>query len=73
MFNPNVTPYTPGNIDDTTRMLIDLKQKGQLQQYVQQHSQDPNLVALALYVNNLDNAARGAQAMQAEQQPQPTV
>lgn len=73
MYNPNVTPYTPGNIDDTTRMLIGLKQKGQLQQYVQQHSQDPNLVALALYVNNLDNAARGAQAMQAQQQPQPTV
>lgn len=73
MFNPNVTPYSPGNIDDTTRMLIGLKQKGQLQQYVQQHSQDPNLVALALYVNNLDNAARGAQAMQAQQQQQPTV
>lgn len=73
MFNPNVTPYSPGNIDDTTRMLIGLKQKGQLQQYVQQHSQDPNLVALALYVNNLDNAARGAQAMQAQQQSQPTV
>ena len=72
MFNPNVTPYTPGNIDETTRMLIGLKQKGQLQQYVQQHSQDPNLVALALYVNNLDNAARGAQAQQ-QMQPQPTV
>ena len=73
MYTPTVTPYTPGNIDQTTRMLIDLKKKGQLQQYVQQHSQDPNLVALALYVNNLDNAARGAQAVQAEQQPQPTV
>ena len=75
MYNPNVTPYTPGNVDDTTRMLIGLKQKGQLQQYVQQHSSDPNLVALALYVNNLDSAVRGQQAQQQAQQmqQQPTV
>ena len=75
MYNPNVTPYTPGNVDDTTRMLIGLNQKGQLQQYVQQHSSDPNLVALALYVNNLDSAVRGQQAQQQAQQMQgqPTV
>lgn len=69
MYTPTVTPYTPGNIDATTRMLIGLKQKGQLQQYVQQHSQDPNLVSLALFVNNLDNAAKLDRAAQTPQQP----
>lgn len=69
MYTPTVTPYTPGNIDATTRMLIGLKQKGQLQQYVQQHSQDPNLVSLALFVNNLDNAVKLDRAAQTPKQP----
>lgn len=69
MFNPMTTPYMGSNADATTRMLIGLKMKGQLGQYVSQHKNDPNLVALASFVNNLDDTAKAMQ----HAGPQPTV
>jgi hypothetical protein len=62
MYNPQVTPFQPSNIDATTKMLMGLQQKGQLQQYVAQHKNDPNLVALALYVSNMSKARPAVQA-----------
>ena len=56
MYSPQITPFQPSNIDATTKMLMGLQQKGQLQQYVAQHKNDPNLVALALYVSNMSKA-----------------
>jgi hypothetical protein len=69
MYNPTTTPYLGENVDATTRMLVGLKAKGQLGAYVAQHKNDPNLVALATYVNNLDAAATALK----NSAPQPTV
>ena len=62
MYSPQITPFQPSNIDATTKMLMGLQQKGQLQQYVAQHKNDPNLVALALYVSNMSKAKPAVQA-----------
>jgi len=62
MYSPQITPFQPSNIDATTKMLMGLQQKGQLQQYVSQHKDDPNLVALALYVSNMSKAKPAVQA-----------
>jgi len=62
MYNPQVTPFQPANIDATTKMLMGLQQKGQLQQYVAQHKNDPNLVSLALFVSNMSKAKPAVQA-----------
>lgn len=62
MYSPQITPFQPSNIDATTKMLMGLQQKGQLQQYVAQHKNDPNLVALALYVSNMSKARPAVQA-----------
>jgi len=62
MYNPQVTPYQPANIDATTKMLIGLQQKGKLQEYVAQHKNDPNLVSLALFVSNMSKAQPAVQA-----------
>lgn len=62
MYSPQITPFQPANIDATTKMLMGLQQKGQLQQYVAQHKNDPNLVALALYVSNMSKAQPAVQA-----------
>ena len=56
MYNPQVTPFQPANIDATTKMLMGLQQKGKLQEYVAQHKNDPNLVSLALFVSNMSKA-----------------
>lgn len=69
MYNPTTTPYLGENVDATTRMLIGMKMKGQLGSYVAQHKNDPNLVALATFVNNLDNTSKAMQ----NAAPQPTV
>ena len=62
MYSPQITPFQPSNIDATTKMLMGLQQKGQLQQYVAQHKNDPNLVSLALYVSNMSKARPAVQA-----------
>jgi hypothetical protein len=62
MYSPQITPFQPSNIDATTKMLMGLQQKGQLQQYVAQRKNDPNLVALALYVSNMSKAQPAVQA-----------
>ena len=62
MYSPQITPFQPSNIDATTKMLMGLQQKGQLQQYVAQHKDDPNLVALALFVSNMSKAKPAVQA-----------
>jgi lysozyme family protein len=62
MYSPQITPFQPSNIDATTKMLMGLQQKGQLQQYVAQHKNDPNLVALALFVSNMSKAKPAVQA-----------
>jgi hypothetical protein len=62
MYSPQITPFQPSNIDATTKMLMGLQQKGQLQQYVAQRKNDPNLVALALYVSNMSKARPAVQA-----------
>jgi hypothetical protein len=69
MYNPATTPFLPQNVDATTRMLIGLKLKGQLGSYVSQHKDDPNLVSLATFVNNMDDAATAMK----HAGPQPTV
>lgn len=69
MYNPTTTPYMPQNVDATTRMLIGKKLKGELGAYVAQHKNDPNLVALAMFVNNLDETSKAMK----NAGPQPTV
>ena len=57
MFNPSITPFQPGHIDQTMAMLSGLKDQGKLQQYVMQHQNCANLVALASQVNSMSQQA----------------
>jgi hypothetical protein len=66
MYNPQMAPFQPQNIDRTTAMLVALKQKGQLAQYMQQYKSDPYMISLASFVNA---TAEAAQPLTAPQQP----
>jgi len=68
MYNPQMAPFQPQNIDSTTSMLMGMKEKGQLAQYMQQHKNDPNMVALAMSVNTMYDQAHAPKGA-----PQPTV
>lgn len=58
MYNPQMAPFQPENIDRTTAMLMALKEKGQLAQYMQQHKSDPYMMSLASSVNAMAEAAK---------------
>jgi hypothetical protein len=68
MYNPQMAPFQPENIDRTTAMLVEMKKEGRLQQYIQQHKDDPYWVSLASSVNAMYDAAQPQTAPQ-----QPTV
>lgn len=58
MYNPQMAPFQPQNIDSTTSMLMGMKEKGQLAQYMQQHKNDPYMMSLASSVNAMFNKAQ---------------
>ena len=54
MMSPAMNATLPQNIPQTTQLLLDMKNKGQLQSYVAQHKDDPgyaSLLSLAMTIN----------------------
>ena len=60
-------PMNPQRLDNLTQMLMGMTPQ-QRQQYAMQHKNDPTVVSMALYVNNIAQSAQNQQAMQAGQQ-----
>ena len=72
MMSPAMNATLPQNIPQTTQLLLDMKNKGQLQSYVAQHKDDPgyaSLLSLAMTINQTSDQARALAA----QPPQQTI
>ena len=72
MMSPAMNATLPQNIPQTTQLLLDMKNKGQLQSYVAQHKDDPgyaSLLSLAMTINQTSDQAKALAA----QPPQQTI
>ena len=72
MMSPAMNATLPQNIPQTTQLLLDMKNKGQLQSYVAQHKDDPgyaSLLSLAMTINQTSDEAKALAA----QPPQQTI
>lgn len=70
--SPAMNATLPQNIPQTTQLLLDMKNKGQLQSYVAQHKDDPgyaSLLSLAMTINQTSDEAKALAA----QPPQQTI